>query len=36
MSIAAYQLDALHLIDHLTKQMDIGKIPINIYVYRFI
>ena len=26
------ELAALHLIDYLTKQMDVGKIPINIYM----
>ena len=26
------ELAALHLIDYLTKQMDVGEIPINIYI----
>ena len=26
------ELAALHLIDHLPKQMDVGEIPINIYI----
>ena len=26
------ELAALHLVNHLTKQMDTGKIPINIYI----
>ena len=27
------ELAALHLIDYLTKQMDVGEIPINILIY---
>ena len=26
------ELAALHLVNHLTKQMDTGKVPINIYI----
>ena len=26
------ELAALHLIDHLSKQMDVGEIPINLYL----
>ena len=29
------ELAALHLVNHLTKQMDTGKIPINIYIDLF-
>ena len=30
------ELAALHLIDYLTKQMDVGEIPINIYIHIYI
>ena len=26
------EIAALHLIDYLTKQIDVGEIPINIYI----
>ena len=26
------ELAAIQLVDHLTKQMDMGKVPINIYI----
>ena len=29
------ELAVIQLVDHLTKQMDIGKVPTNIYIYKW-
>ena len=28
-----HELAAMQLVDYLTKQMNMGKVPINIYIY---